>query len=415
MKRKVSDLLDSIQEDSLELHETTPLDPDRIRQRTLKKCGQKEKEPRAGRRIVFRVAVAAAVLALLPATVFAAERLFGAGDWFRQRFNEKLEEDRQFAQQESLDVTIQETVSQSQVDIANALGQSFQEQSVTVKGTTMTMKAAYADERVLHAYIQVETPEGVILPDNCLYSFTDREGEETPPITVAPGQAYRDFYGYTIQVAALKDENPNDNLKNFDLSIWSQLGQEGKFNDGVSKQLHLTGLFRQVLDQQGDEDGMEPFAEGDFTFDIGLVNQAPVLDVDVTKAQYGGHQENTWSHEGDCLPVCPTVPGETDPATGRPLHREEFDYWVEPQSLKISPLTVQSQVAYTCSQEGRGFGLAFRIVMKDGTTPQMESGGSVDAEGSSLDMRIFTTPIDPSQIDYILIGDDSQVHRIDLP
>lgn len=363
---------------------------------------KKEKKQRTGgRRIAFNILVAAVAISLLTVTVSAAEYIFGAGDWFKSRMEAQMKQDQVFLQEEGMDdVTVAETVSQGQVDVANALGQSFKEQTITKNGTTMTMTAAYGDARVMHAYVRVEAPEGTVLPDDTLYTFFDYNQSAWDFITVADSAPYQEVGGYFIEVNPVQDEDPTDNKKDFDIFITSQMGQEAGFNDGVKKYLNITGLYEQVVDANGDEDAYVPLAEGDFTFDIGLINQAEVCDVDVSKAGYGGHKVRHWTHPG--------VPHSEfcAPYDENGVHTEEYDYTVTPKYLRISPLTMEWGVNYTCSDKRIMPGLNVQIVMKDGTTPLGRSGsGGGDGETFNENLFIFSAPLDLDQVDYILVGD----------
>jgi len=167
MKRRISDLLDHYSDDTIAMKNSTPLSSDRIKELTMQKIDKKEKK---GRRILPRIFVAAAIIATLTMTAFAAEEVLGAGDWFRAILNLELQER---AEDMPEDREIQETISQEQIEIINELGKSFSPQVQTSEGTTVTMLAAYADDYVLHLYLQVEAPEGTILPDGILYTFYD--------------------------------------------------------------------------------------------------------------------------------------------------------------------------------------------------------------------------------------------------
>lgn len=432
MKRRISDLLDGIREDSIDLREPTPLSSDRIKELTMGKFEPKtnQKKQGRGRRIAFRILVAAAILAMLPVTVYAAEAIFGAGDWFRGRMNDQLKEDQALAAENDWDIAIQETVSQGQVDVANKLGQNFKEQTVTSNGTTMTMTAAYGDEYVLHLYLKVETPEGTVLPDGVIYKFFDwndvRFEGDNPwrPLVPGEGAPYDQTNAQITSITPLPDNDPADNKKDFDIVLTRQYipdyiaDEEGidcrdKFNDGISKLLSFTGIYEQVVNMNGDEDGYVPFATGDFTFDIGLINDVEVIDIDVAGMNYGGHAERTWSHPDNPdqhYEWCP-------PYDENGVHTEEWDFTVTPRSLQISPMTVRFDNDYTCTMgNGMAYYMAFRIVMKDGTSPMMKDNGGFLSETRSCAMKTFTTPIDLSQIDYIEIGDPDvcEPYKIDM-
>ena len=148
MKRRISDMLEEISDQRVELNNGTPLSSERIRELTMSKIGYSEKK---GKRTGFRLLVAVAVVAALTVTAVAAEEVFGAGDWFRQILKLQLEEDGDRAEESGIHV--QETLQEGQVEVVNRLGKVFEEESQTSEGTTVTMHAAYGDESILHLYL----------------------------------------------------------------------------------------------------------------------------------------------------------------------------------------------------------------------------------------------------------------------
>ena len=67
MKRRISDLLDDIRDDTVQLNSETPLSSERIKELTMSKIKQ-EKKPRNGKRMAFRILAAAAAVSLLAMT-----------------------------------------------------------------------------------------------------------------------------------------------------------------------------------------------------------------------------------------------------------------------------------------------------------------------------------------------------------
>lgn len=418
MKRRITDLLNGIQDDTVEISSETPLSPQRIKELTMSKIN-KEKKTTSGKRIVFRILVAAAAVSLMTLTALAAENLFGAGDWFRDILGKRLEEDKQFVQQEGLDITLPETISQEQIQVVSDLGKVFEETSIKSEGTTMTLTAAYADANIIHLYFQAEAPEGTVLPDGILYDFYDYNAENWNILELPEGAPY-ELSGYQVDVEALPDENPADNRKDFHVAIQTQSGMEMKFNDGVSKLYHITGIYEQVVNMNGDEDGYVCLAPGEFTFDIGIANEAKAVELNVAGLTYGGHKTRTWTHDSPCKEFCQeNLTGQTDPETGLPIHAESWDYTVTPKRLAISPLSADWECDYTCTDDRASFALSFRVVMKDGSSPLMVDGGGnmSETEHWSSGTEYFSTPIDLEQVDYILVGDREigSTHKVYMP
>jgi len=422
VKRRISDLLDGIPAESMELNPSTPLSSQRIKELTMMKIHQNEKKKR---RIGVKLLALAAAISMLGVTAFAAEEVFGAGDFFRNILGIQLQESRDHAEENGLDVTYAETISENQIEVVNELGQVFEAQTYTDQGTTMTMTAAYADENIVHMYLKMEAPEGTVLPDDILYTFCDwnaeplEDGEGYRMFTVAEDAPY-DSIGFTSDcIQVLPDSNPADNKKEFLVTLTNSFSEVVKFNDGYSKYLHINGIYEQVVNVNGDEDGYTLIAPGSFTFDFGMANEAEAIALDVRGLTYGGEKSRSWTHDSPCIPLCDEkLTGQTDPATGLPVHAESWSYTVTAEKLNLSPLSASWECSYDCDDSGKSFGLAFSVVLKDGTTvPKLNIGGSWDGEGTSGGTTYFAVPVDMVQVDYILLGDPEidSTHKIYLP
>lgn len=422
MKRRISDMLDHYPAADVAMEHSAPLSSQRIKELTMSKINHKEKK---GKRVAFRVLIAAATIAALTMTVYAAEEIWGAGDWFRDILNNALKESKTFAAEEKLDVTIRETISEGQIQVVNELGKNFQPITQTSEGTTMTLTAAYADENILNLYLQAEAPEGTALPDGISYIFYDPEekrgdtdGEFWRPVMVGEDAPYDRISGLTIKVTPLADADPADNKKDFHIVVTGQPDQEMKFNDGYAKYLNITGIYQQVADTNDDEDSYVLLAPGEFSFDVGIVSEAKMVELEVDGLTYGGHKTRTWTHEGECIASCDeNLTGETDPETGLPIHAESWDYTVTARSLSISPLSANWACDFEVRDGDISCGLDFLVVMKDGTSPITWYDGGGYSETSSFGTATFDTPIDLNEVDYILIGDPeiNSTHKVYLP
>lgn len=416
MKRKISDLMDGFPVDGVELEHGTPLSSQRIKELTMKKV---KKAPR--RRILPRILVVAAILTALTTTVFAAERLFRASDFFKDILNAKLSEDRETVH----DDAVRETMSDGQIAVLDDLGGTFQPQTQTSHGTTVTLAAAYGDAYMLYLYMQVTAPEGVVLPDGILYDFCDWNGidysAEEPWENLKPGEdAPYKTISRSMDIEALPDEDPMDNQKNFLITIHGQPGTKCRFNDGYSKFFNMTGIYEQAPDVNGDEDGYVLLAPGTFSFNVGFVNAVEIVELDVAGLTYGGYKTRTWTHDSECKSACDEyLTGEKDPETGLPIHFEDYTYAVTVRSMTISPLSAEWKAEYECDDRQYSFGLEFHIVLKDGTViDHMRSGfGTSDNGHTRAGTTYFTVPIDLDEIDYILIGDPEigSTHKVYLP
>lgn len=402
MKRNVSDLLDALHVQDVKIENSTPLSSQRIKELTMGKVNGKYKRKRS---LGFKLLVAAAIIASLSMTAFAAEEIFNVGDIIRMQFRERI--------------------SDSQVEVINELGGSFQPATQTSEGTTVTLAAAYGDAYMLHLYLQVEAPADVVLPDDILYEFCDWNAiDYSDPDcweNLEPGEgAPYESISRSVEIEPLPDADSTDNKKDFHVLIHGQPGTECKFNDGYTKYFNMTGIYEQVPDVDEDTDGFVQLAPGNFSFDVGLVNEVETVELDVEGLIYGGHKTRTWTHDSECLELCTEkLTGETDSETGLPIHSEEWNYEVTVKKAAISSLSMEWEVEYAVDNEQMNFGLAFQVVLKDGTMVEKLVGGMGNFYGDneSNGMTYFTEPIDLSEVDYILIGDPDvgETYKIYLP
>ena len=398
MKRNISDILDAYEDSSVVLEQDTPLSSQRIKELTMSKMIVR----RNVRHLGVRLIAVAAIISLLAVTAFAAEQIFNAGDIIRNLFDKDIPE--------------------NQVEVMNQLGGSFQPQTITSEGTTITLAAAYGDDHVLYAYLQVTAPEGTVLPDDIHYIFYDpnarnhhaKYGDEDywEHIQIPEGNPYQYINGYMVDVEPLADEDPGDNYKEFYLTVSAQDGQKAKFNDGITKYLNIMGIYEQIANVDGDEDGYELLAPGSFSFDVGIVNQAEQIGLDVAGLTYGGDASRTWTCGfAECGSLCAGL--ETN---GRE-HTEYWNYSVTVKKLVISPLSAEWEIDYTTDKWNLVLGLNFAVIMTDVSRVEMMATAMSDGGTCSRGIYRFETPVDLEQVDYILIGDESigSIHKVYLP
>ena len=409
MKRNISDLMDHYRGELPELQSHTPLSSQRIKELTMSKITKTEKK---GKRIVFRTLVAAAIIASLTMTALAAEDVFDVGSWFRDILNLQLLKDQ--SKGDTLGVQVQDAVSEEQLEVINQLGQGFHPHTQVSQGTTVTLQAAYGADYILHLIFRVEAPERTVLPDGIMYDFCDYNAidyslEEHFKLLYPGEDAPYDYISYQPEIQVLPDDDPDDNVKDLHVTILGQSGTDCKFNDGYSKYFAMEGIYQQVVDADGDEDAYVLLAPGNFTFDVGLVSLLEQVSLKEAEGfTYGGEKPRTWTHDSPCLELCKEdLTGETDPDTGLPIHAETYTYEVTVESMTLSPLGVDWQVKYSCPEKNRSFGLDFRVVMKNGTSPiaTVASGGADDGT-RMIGTSYFTVPIDLAQVDYVIIGDE---------
>lgn len=408
MNKKISDLLDGYEDGGVELSGETPLSSARIKELTMKRITHEKADLR---RAPFRLLAAAAAIAALTMTAFAAARMLGAGDLMAGLF--------EWWGGEPLNAT--------QVETLNSMGHVFdgsEQFSVTSNGATMTPVAALADEDAYYLRLRVEAPEGVVLPDldwdsQGHYVLYGGRGEESLRLGVAysswaeRGEAYYGGAGtyfdqgiMTVRgglvygCETLPDADPTDNVKEIVLTIYSGAFQDIQYNDGREKQLILKGLWVERFDEAVDDWVWSEVFRGEFKLDIGGHFESRVAAIDCAGAEW------------------------TDPKTGEKNVLK---------SMKLSPLGLKFEFCSNVLENNGRVQPAFpgdtRIVMKNGTQLVREHGLDIfvtqeHKDASDPYFRVtsgiltpqpewelgryweFGTPLDLSQVDYVQFGQD---------
>ncbi|MCI8424012.1 MAG: hypothetical protein HFF50_10890 [Lawsonibacter sp.] len=382
MKRNIADLLDQYPAEEMELGGSVPYSPSRIKELTMHQIETTHAKRTQPPFRPVRLLAAAAAVAALTVTTFAAGRLMKAGGLFQDFF---APEDG--------------TLSQGQVDAIDRLGQVFGGEGgnppapVTSNGATITPVAALADENVYYLRLRVEAPEGTALPNldgEHYYQFFGNAPGEI--LTLEPAPGHYSVFGYNVDKTVLPDDNPEDNRKEFVLCFSAQHGAKGnmKFNDGISKVLTIYGLWIQDARK-----GYTPVFTGAFQFDIGQNFQSQTIQLDT--------EGLTWTDE-------------------------RLDYTNTLEEMTLSPLSVSYRYSTTLP-ENKYFGpdVSIAIVLKDGTrfVPGFDSTqeivdylkGYYNAEPEDIlplpgipgaDQEgyfAFDEPLDLSQVDYVMFGD----------
>ena len=386
MRRNISDLLDQYPAEDVELGGFTPYSPSRIKEITMNNIENRELRPNqtAKRFKPARLLLAAAVVAALSVSALAAGHFFKAGEQFQDFFTPE-----------------NGALSQSQVNVIDRLGKIFDGEggpapaAVTSNGATITPIAAIADENVYYLRLRVEAPEETALPDldgEHYYQFFNNQDYNESKLTVEPAEgAYPEkAFGVTETFTVLPDDEPNDNRKEFVITLTNHSYEGIALNDGVSKMLTIHGLWIQDMYKE-----YTPVFTGEFQFDIGLNFQSQTVDLDAKGVSW------------------------TDQA---------LNYTNTLEYLTLSPLSL-SYCYHTDLPDNKYFGpaVSISVVMKDGTEfiPGYDTTQEIidylkgyynmgpedilplsgepgpDTEGYFT----FDEPLDLSQVDYVQYGD----------
>lgn len=367
MEYNIYDLMDEFADENIALSPCGTADLRRIEELTMKKIEEQtpaRRTKRTVRRVTRTVLVAAIVAALCGVTVVAAK--LGVADSFKGYFGDLTAEQKQ---------------------VMEELGTTDM-QPVTSNGTTITPLAAICDENNYYLRLRIEAPEGTELN---LPKEDEGYLQLWNPETAGDFFA-RDDYDYDgcSFDCTWSDAVPGDNVLEVVMQIAGQscdtrtktylenlLGRDYtvmSFTDGRPKQLNIHGIWMQTNNQ---DLPYKIVLEGDWSFEIGLnAKAAPTVYVDAS----GRATESTWPE---------------------PDHTLTLEYF------RISPLGMVGEYGHDYDENMEGYGIEnCALVMKDGSTLEMGTGG-VSMTGRDFVMLNyrFDAPIDVTQVDHIVFGD----------
>lgn len=381
MKRNISELLDGLPVDDIELQNTSLLSTRRIKEKTMGRIGAKKT---VKFHWMSRVAVVAVVVMALTVTAFAADTVLNEGRLFGGYFGDIL--------------------SGKQIEVVDDIGRTFGE-SITVNGTTITPIRAVADEDHYFLHLRVEAPEGVVLPDvseedGYYYTFENSKshyynvsGIKLPHDYQRRMKVQYEFEGkwydmsFNHGVTTLADADPTDNVKEFVLRLHSD-SNFTIFNGPWPKRLIFYGLY---IERWGKEDGRE-LLTGSFGIDIGL---------------------NDENRQDSKLVV---------DAQDLSFYNEEYDYTTTLHEITITPLTITLDYSSTDPSNKYIFakGGPIQLVMKDGSIVEAvdayydavaHSYPHPDSIAGVGNYSCFDEPVVVEDIDYLLVDGE---HIIDV-
>lgn len=204
MKKRISDLMDCIHDADYELNQETPLSSQRIKELTMNKITNKRKS----RHIGFRVLVAAAVIAALTATVFAAGNVAG---WFREYFEKQNGE----------------PLTPGQIEFIEENEQIVAE-SHAVNGWSVEMKSAITDGETGYILFSVTSPETIDLEDNLGRDILDGD-------FITPGNESFNNHIKRRRTLCLPSTGPASEEMNY---IWNSHSYWEADNDGLANTLN---------------------------------------------------------------------------------------------------------------------------------------------------------------------------------
>lgn len=266
-----------------------------------------------------RIAAVAAVIMVLTLTALAAEHV-GEGNWL--------------GESDWISAVFEKPLTEKPKQVVETLANDFSDRNptepATSNGVTITPISAICDNRVCYLHIRLEAPEGTVLadlPEDQTYSFS---GEY-------PGEGIqRVYFNYTepvvnVQVTALPDEDPTDNIKEFMLEMHTDwyLGVNGQ-----RVTLKFGGLWIKDVNKEVYKNVLRCNLKLSFTV----------------------------SYNSDRIDI---------QDTGLSIYNEQYDFTVNLERVYITNLRMV--ILYTATapndfQEIIPDGAVCRIVMKDGTS-----------------------------------------------
>lgn len=327
MQRKISDLLDDVPVDFVELNENTPLSARRIKERTMSQAGKKNTSTR---RWLPRAVLIAAVIMLMSITVFAVDDIVKEikepKPTIEEIFGEPLADK-------------QENVLEPSVTVGSTAGyrpiiSQYEKYQKEHPDIIITIIEAVADERLMRLKLRIEAPKGTVWPETTGYGYYEL-GNARIETEISHSAHFN-----TLE--PLPDSNPTDNVKEFVVTV--TCGGLMKFTDGIPKKLRFEtltyhnwdGAYTSLHDPKDLKAGcctkvLDGYFEVGFTID----NESEKLELLVD---------------------------------GLVLYNEEYDFTTTVTGLEITPLCVRRPFAYTTPNDADILpsGGSVEIVFKDG-------------------------------------------------
>lgn len=224
MEFHISDLLDGMLEDTVEIRRADVPSSERIRQLTLQKIHGNNRPSFRGRRLTLLIA---AVIFVLSLAVTAGAESLGISRWFQSFFREVTLEQEQIL--ESMAMEQPEPVSD------------------TVNGTTLTLVSAIGDGYNCYARIRFEAPEGTDLTRESenyyIYYQEYIDSENCLDLLSRPAAQYGAI-DYTYKFT-WEDTIPGDNLLEAVLHIVLDETAELRFDDEIPETITIPGLVNE--------------------------------------------------------------------------------------------------------------------------------------------------------------------------
>lgn len=385
MQRKISDLLDDVPVDYVELNENTPLSARRIKERTMSQAGKKNTSTR---RWLPRAVLIAAVIMLMSVTAFAVDDIVKEIKEPKPTIVEYVVEPLP-EKQESVSKPVGTTVNRP---ILNEY-QKYQKEHPDI---ILTPIEAVADESLMHLKLRIEAPEGTVWPEEAEDDYYLLGG-----VYIKSG-IFIHNKASSSTVEPLPDSNPTDNVKEFMISVIYSSSM--KFTDGEPIKLQFRTLKyynRSISPNDSGGSYGTTMLDGYFEVSISVDGKAGKLEL---------------------------------PTDNLVLYNEEYDFTTTVTGLEITPLCVRRPFTYTTpnDEDILPSGGSVEIVFKDGSSVKVGDFSDYNFGEDAEFLRIsecykatglilvdalvgwdfeLPEPIELEEIDYVIYGGE---HIIDV-
>lgn len=346
---KISELMDSYCDDTVEIRDTIEVNLEEVRQKTRQMVQEAGREKRRPTRRMLGVLLAAALVVCAVAggavatvnPVRAADVLGG------------------FIRREEKEMPLTEEEKQRLEDIGATADAEDGEgvlPSITSNGTTMTPLAAIYDGHQLYLQLKIETPEDTVFEDlgeGYCYHLTSTDPETGGYGYFPDSEA---GWGGGTRSEQFSETEPNVLILTLDYTFWDGKGPSVMHIDGLALE-HPDKEYTQIL-------------TGSWEFELGGVDQVDAITYPTNKLSY------------ECY--LPPVEPVAD------IYQEWLGGYITvtfDSDVEVTPLAVYAQWHYDESQldDCYGFGheVSYEVYYKDGT--------------------LATVPYELNQVDYVLV------------
>lgn len=285
-------------------------------------------------------------------------------------------------------------MDQGQQAVVERLSETLPD-AVTSNGATMTPLAAFGGHGALYLMLEVEAPEGTVLPalgeDEQYWLSGGAEPEVRTRLETADGRDVEDL-SYAVGVTCLEDDDPTDNK----ISLVVNVTADG---DLAGLTLRIPGLWKWEI---ADGSIFTPIFTGDFAFPISEnMGEDCVTTLDVA----GVTAQTKWGpvtlETLELSPLGLRWSYRSHEATAQAAREAERAAAEEPPVVTVleedgSETPVEAEILIAPQMT---------LILKNGT----EVGTSIGFQGQEDGLQVcsgsFPAPVDLSEADHLLWGD----------